>query len=177
MAAQELAQAMQRVQTVLARRPHAGLHDDAPATVRWSGGTRIVASHANGAEVLTDMPQELGGSGDQVTPGWLFRAGLASCAATRIAMAAASEGIALSSLELCASSRSDLLGLLGMAGADGRPVSAAPSDVQLLVRISAPGVSAQRLRALVEDSHRLSPVSSALRDAVPVALRIEVNGA
>lgn len=177
MAAQEIAQALQRVQTLLERRPQSGLHDDAPATARWNGATRVVASHANGSQVLTDMPEELGGSGDQVTPGWLFRAGLASCAATRIAMAAAREGIALGSLELCASSRSDLLGLLGMAGADGRPVSAAPSDLQLVVRISAPGVSAQRLRALVEDSHRLSPVSSALRDAVPVALRIEVNAA
>ena len=175
MAAQELAQAMQRVQTVLARRPHAGLHDDAPATVRWSGGTRIVASHANGAEVLTDMPQELGGSGDQVTPGWLFRAGLASCAATRIAMAAASEGIALSSLELCASSRSDSRGLLGMAGADGQPVFAGPGDLQLQVTVAAPGVPAERLRALVEAGVGRSPIPNAVQQATPFALLIDVT--
>jgi uncharacterized OsmC-like protein len=60
------------------------------------------------------MPSEVGGSGDQVTPGWLFRAGLASCAATRIAMAAAAEGIELATLEVRASSRSDTRGLLGM---------------------------------------------------------------
>lgn len=175
MAAQDLAAALQRAATVLQRRPDIGLHDDAPATARWDGGTRVVAIHANGTQVLTDMPSELGGSGDQVTPGWLLRAGLASCAATRIAMAAATEGIELKTLELLASSRSDVRGLLGMTGADGEPVHAGPSDVQLLVRISAPGVSPERLRSLVEASHRCSPVPCAMQEEVPVALHIEVD--
>src|SRR5678816_3705896 len=66
----DLAQALQRAQSVLRRRPEMGLHDDAPATARWQHGTRTVASHANGMQMTTDMPGELGGSGDQVTPGW-----------------------------------------------------------------------------------------------------------
>lgn len=177
MAAQDIAAALQRVGSVLRRRPEAGLQDDAPATARWDGGTRVVASHANGAQVLTDMPGELGGSGDRVTPGWLLRAALASCTATCIAMAAAAQGIELETLELRASSRSDTRGLLGIADADGEPVSAGPRDMQVLVRISARGVSAQRLRALVEESYRCSPLACALQDAVPVALRIEANAA
>jgi uncharacterized OsmC-like protein len=176
MAAHELAAALQRVETVLLRRPETGLHDDAPATARWTGGTRVVASHANGAQLLTDMPAELGGTGDQVTPGWLFRAGFASCAATSIVMAAAREGIELSTLELRASSRSDTRGLLGMAGADGQTVRATPGDVQLLVRIAATGVPAARLRALAEAGIRCSPIPSAVQEAVPVALHIEVEG-
>lgn len=175
MAAQDIAAAMQRVEAVLRRRPEAGLDDDAPAAARWQSGTRVVSSHANGTQMTTDMPGELGGSGDQVTPGWLLRAGLASCAATRIAMAAANEGIELAALQVVASSRSDARGLLGMAETDGESVSAGPRDVQLLVRICAPQVSSERLRALVEDSHRCSPVSAALQDAVPVALHIEVD--
>ena len=75
---QNLATALQRVEAVLRRRPEMGLQDDAPATARWESGLRFVASHANGTQLVTDMPAELGGSGDQVTPGWLFRAGLAS---------------------------------------------------------------------------------------------------
>jgi len=55
--------------------------------------------------------------------------------------------------------------------------SAGPSEIHLRVRISAAGVSAERLRLLVEDSNRCSPVSAAARDAVPVALRIEVDTA
>jgi len=172
-----IAAAVRRVESVLKRRPAAGSHDDAPATARWQTGVRVVACHADGTQVLTDLPTELGGTGDQVTPGWLLRAGLASCLATRIAMVAATEGIELASLEVLATSRSDLRGLFGMADNIGAPVSAGPSEVQLRVRISAAGVSAQRLRLLVEASNCCSPVSAAMRDVVPVALRIEVDAA
>ncbi|CAD5108440.1 OsmC family protein [Zestomonas carbonaria] len=176
MASEDIAAALQRAESVLRRRPEAGLHDDAPATASWSGGTRVVASHANGSRVLTDLPTELGGSGDQVTPGWLLRAGLAACATTRTAMAAACAGIELQSLEVVASSRSDMCGLLGLAAADGATVTAGPQEVHLLVRIAAPGVPAECLRALVEESQRLSPVSCALQEAVPIVLRVEVVG-
>jgi uncharacterized OsmC-like protein len=177
MATKDIAAAVQRVESVLKRRPAVGIHDDAPATARWQTGMRVVASHVNGTQMLTDMPTELGGSGDQVTPGWLLRAGLASCCATRIAMGAAAAGIELARLEVLASSRSDSRGLLGMEDASGETVSAGPRDVRLLVRISAPGVPEERLRTLVEDCNRCSPVSAALRDAVPVALQIEADDA
>jgi len=175
MTIEDIAAAVQRVESVLKRRPAAGIHDDAPATARWQTGLRVVACHANGTQMFTDMPAELGGSGDQVTPGWLFRAGLASCFATRIAMEAAVAGIELTSLEVLASSRSDTRGMFGMADVSGEPVGAGPRDVQMLVKIAALGVSAEKLQNLVEDSNRHSPVSAALRDAVSVALRIEVH--
>jgi len=174
MTMEDIATAMQRVESVLKRRPAAGMHDDAPAIAHWQTGLRIAASHANGTQVLTDMPTELGGSGDRVTPGWLLRAGLASCLATRIAMGAAAMGIELTFLEVSASSRSDARGLFGMVEVSGEPVGAGPRDVQLLVRISAAAPSAERLQELVEDSDRCSPVSTALRDQVSVTLRVEV---
>lgn len=175
MTLQDIATAIERVESAFRRRPAAGLHDDAPAAARWEGGTRVVATHANGAAVVTDMPVELGGSGDQVTPGWLLRAALASCATTRIAMAAAVEGIELSSLSVDAGSRSDARGLLGMTESDGSQVPAAACDVELTVRIAAVGQSPERLRALVEGCDRFSPVSETLRHAVPVAARIQVD--
>jgi uncharacterized OsmC-like protein len=170
-----LAGALERAKTVLQRRPDLGLHEDAPATARWQTGTRVVSRHANGTEVATDMPGELGGSGEHVTPGWLFRAGLAACAATSIVMRAASEGVALSMLEVRASSRSDARGLLGIADADGTPVYAGPGDMQLQVHIAADGVAAERLSALVENAVRCSPIPNAVQQATPVALRIEVD--
>jgi len=176
MTAEYVADAMERVEIVLRRRPDMGLHDDAPATASWRGSTRIVTSHANGIAVTTDMPGELGGTGDQVTPGWLMRAGLAACTATRIAMGAAAAGIELTRLELRASSRSDTRGMLGMTQADGTRISAGPQDVQLHVTIAAHGVPAERLRALVEESHRCSPVPCALQEETPVGLHIEVAG-
>ena len=170
-----LAHALRRVQTALQRRPDLGLHDDAPATARWQGSTRVVAMHANGTALSTDMPGEVGGTGDQVTPGWLFRAGLASCAATSIAMTAAADGIALSLLEVRASSRSDMRGLLGMTDANGTPVYAGPCDVQLHVRIAAPDVASERLRSLVEKGYRCSPIPNAVVNVSPVDLYIDVG--
>ncbi|HEV7777976.1 MAG TPA: OsmC family protein [Luteibacter sp.] len=175
MAMHDVAAAMRRVETVLRRRPDMGLHDDAPATALWQGGTRVLASHANGTTMSTDMPDELGGSGDQVTPGWLFRAGIASCLATTIAMAAAAEGIELTTLEVRAGSRSDTRGLLRMTGSDGETVSARPQDMRLQVSISARGVLPGRLRALVEACRHCSPMPNAVENIVPLDLRIDAT--
>src|SRR5262249_49852944 len=100
MATQELAAALDRAESVFTRRPQAGLHDDAPAMVRWQGGTRMLCTHASGRTVETDLPPELGGSGDEASPGWMVRAGVAACSATAIAMFAARAGIELETLEV-----------------------------------------------------------------------------
>jgi uncharacterized OsmC-like protein len=174
MSAEYVADALQRVDTVLRRRPDMGLHDDSPAMASWCGSTRIVTGNGQGIAISTDMPTELGGTGDQVTPGWLMRAGLAACTATRIAMGAAAAGIELTKLELCARSRSDTRGLLGMTETDGTRVGAGPHDVQLHVTIAARDVPAEKLRALVEESYRCSPVPCAIQEETPVGLHIEV---
>src|SRR6185503_6984250 len=95
-----VAQALRRAQRLLGRKPARALNDDAAANARWDGGVRVVTTHANGTRVASDLPDTLGGTGNEVSPGWLFRAGLASCAATSIAMAAAIDEIALASLEV-----------------------------------------------------------------------------
>lgn len=172
---QGIAAALQRVEAILRRRPDVGLHEDAAASARWQGGGRVVTTHPDGRQLLTDMPKELGGAGEQVTPGWLFRAGFAACAATSIALKAAAHGLDLTSLEVRADSRSDVRGILGMADAEGVPVTAGPLDVQLTVRIGANGVGAEKLRSLVEDAVRCSPVPSAVRDAVPMSLNVQVD--
>ncbi len=43
MSMQDIAAALQRVEAALERRPVMGLHDEAPATARWQGGTRVEA--------------------------------------------------------------------------------------------------------------------------------------
>lgn len=177
MAKQDIAAALERVESVFSRRPEAAFHDDAPSIVRWQGGLRFEAAHENGMRVWTDMPAELGGTGDQVSSGWLARAGLAACTASCIALAAASEGIELETLEVKATSRSDARGMLGIATADGQAVYPGPHDVQMHVRISARGVPPQRLRTLVEESNRRAPITSAFKTALAVSLHIEIGGA
>lgn len=175
MALRDVAAALQRARSVFERRPQAGVDDDAPATARWEVNTRVVSSHANGTQVQTDMPAEFGGSGDRVTPGWLFRASIASCSATSIAFAAAARGIELDALEVKASSRSDARGVLGMAETSGEPVYAGPLDLQLEVRIRAKGVAPEALRALVETGLRCSPMPAAVQKANALALKIDAG--
>lgn len=174
MAEAQIAALMERMVSTLRRKPNAGLHDDTPATVRWAGGLRTVAHSPTGDEVTTDMPAAIGGDDTAATPGWLLRAALASCAVTRIAMEAEACGIALQTLQAHATSRSDLRGLVGVAEADGRPVSAGPLTMDLHVRIGAPGVDANRLRSLVEATAGCSPVTCALEQPLAVGLHIAV---
>lgn len=171
----DIAAALKRVEKVVLRSPRTGIRPDAPATARWTGGTKVTSTHENGTQFATDLPLAIGGEDSAVTPGWLLRAGLASCVATRIAMAAAVEEIQLSQLEVVATSLSDVRGLLDMVAADGARVSAGPSDVQLQVKIAAAdGTPAERLRSLVERSNRCSPVSCALQELTPIGLNVEI---
>ena len=110
------------------------------------------------------------------TPGWLLRTALASCAVTRIAMEAAARGITLATLEAHATSRSDLRGLVGVAAADGSAVPAGPLAMDLHVRIGAPGVDADTLRALVAAMAGCSPVTCAVEQPLAVGLHIDVTG-
>jgi uncharacterized OsmC-like protein len=175
MTEEQIAASMERVVVALRRKPHAGLHEDAPATVRWAGGLRTVARSESGAEVATDMPASIGGDDTAPTPGWLLRTALASCAVTRIAMEAAARGIVLQTLEAHATSRSDLRGLVGVAEPDGRAVPAGPLAMDLHVRIGAAGVDAATLRALVEATPGCSPVTCAVEQPLAVGLHVEVS--
>ncbi|NCT82805.1 MAG: OsmC family protein [Comamonadaceae bacterium] len=170
-----IAAALERVSAVLRKRPELGLHDDAPARVRWEGGTRVRALHDSGLRVDTDMPAELGGGGQGVTPGWLLRAGTAACAVTCIVMQAAARGVTLRTLDARVGSRSDTRGLLGLAGADGQAVGAAPLQMVLHVRIAADGMTQAEIRELVAQACQCSPVPAALRQPVPLTLDIEVE--
>ena len=175
MSQEKIAASMERIQSALQRKPHAGLSEDSPATVRWAGGLRTAARSVGGTEITTDMPATMGGDETGPTPGWLLRNALASCAVTRIVMAAAQRGIVLDTLEAHATSRSDLRGLFGMAEPDGRLVPAGPLAIALHVRVGATGVDAQLLRELVESTTGCSPVTCALEQPLGVGLQVEVT--
>lgn len=176
MGMQAVADAMARLERVLRRRPEAGLSADASAHARWSGPDaplRVVCRHPNGSEVCTDLPRELGGSGGEVSPGWLYRAGLASCAATSIALLAAAEGVALTTLQVEAASRSDARGLVALKDADGQVVSPAPLDLRLVIEVGARDTSPEQLRALVRRALKRSPIPHAV-SANGLAVQVDV---
>lgn len=171
-----ISEAMQRVRSVFMRRPAAAIHANEPAIARLDEGLRVSAYDSHGMRIATDMPAELGGGGELVTPGWLLRAGLASCLATRVAMEAATAGITLSKLQVTTTSTSDARGLLGMKGDRGEAIFPGLSEVKLEVQISAAGVSHERLQALIDESARCSPVNAALEQATPIAVHVCFDG-
>jgi uncharacterized OsmC-like protein len=173
--AETIPNALRRVRAIFERRPASAKHADATAIARWDHDLRVISMDGNGTTIVTDMPTELGGTGDQVTPGWLMRAGLAACLATRIAMEAAERGVLLKHLEVNADSRSDLRGLLRMTDELGQPVSPAPVQVQLTVRASAENLSDDLLRAMIQDCHRASPVAAAIESNIPIVLQIDLQ--
>ena len=176
MSMQEVADALARLENILRRRSRAGVSADAPARARWAGPanpTRVGCRHPNGREVFTDLPVELGGSGDQVSPGWLYRAGLASCATTSIALLASAEQVALTFLEVDSESRSDARGMLGMSDERDVPVDPAPLDQRLTIRISAEGATRTQLEALVHRALQRSPIPRAISTA-GLTVQVEV---
>lgn len=151
--------------------PQDALSQDKPAVAVLESGLRCRADGPSGATLVSDMPVPIGGAASAPSPGWLLRAALANCDATVIAMRAAQLGIVLSHLEVTVGSESDDRGLLGV------PESVPPGalSVRVSVRIAAKDTSAQQLRELVQWAEKHSPVSDAVRRAVPVTTEITVE--
>ena len=77
--------------------PKDALSTSPPITAVMEGGLKCRATGESGQSVITDMPQAVGGDGSAPSPGWLSRAALATCDATRIALRAAELGMSLDS--------------------------------------------------------------------------------
>lgn len=163
-------QSIEGVMQFYAEHPGKALSTDKAAVAVIQEGLRCKTEGPNGAVVVSDMPEGVGGGGAAPTPGWLLRAALASCDATVIAMRAAQLGIVLTSLEVSVDSVSDNRGLLGVG--DGVP--AGPLGMRVRVRLAADEVSPEQLRQLVQWAESHSPVGDALRRAIPCSTEIEV---
>ncbi|WP_341903630.1 OsmC family protein [Polaromonas sp. YR568] len=160
--------ALQRAEEAFAQKPGLALQNDAPAKAVFVGGLATQVAGPAGHTVGTDMPVTLGGAGACPGPGWLMRAGLASCTATVIAMRAERLGIRLTRLAVTANSRSDARGLLGVDPL----VAAGPLEVNLDIDIAADGQTPESLAELVAWADAHSPVTNALRRAIDVQSQV-----
>ena len=177
MSSESILAAQQRLTRLVQQRPGVALVEETPAIAQWEGAGKTHARHPDGNVIHTDLPRELGGDGERVSPGWLLRAAMASCAVTRIAMLANETGVALQKLEAEVGSVTDVHGLLGLSREDGQPASPGPTQARLQVRIAAAQVPDEQLRELVSEAIRLSPMVAAFRDAIPVQLDIDTGPA
>jgi uncharacterized OsmC-like protein len=154
----------------LTEHPEEARYTDSAARAVLEEGLRIKVEGPAGEVVATDMPTSVGGTDSAPSPGWLFRAALASCEATLIAMRAAHQGVALTRLEVSVDGESDDRGILGI------DPNVPPGPLAIAVRVMArAGDGADRLPEVVEWGHAHCPVQEVLGRAVPVSLETDVG--
>ncbi len=144
---------------------------DSLATAKLGESLRVQVEGPSGESLVTDMVTGVGGLQEHPSPGWLFRAAIASCVATTIGMEAAREGIELASLEVEVDSESDDRGILGIDDS----VPAGPLSTRVRVRAKATGVDDARLREILEVGASRCPVCDATKRAVDVSLEFETS--
>jgi uncharacterized OsmC-like protein len=160
-------ESLERAKRLFLEKPTAARKPNTAAIAVWRNGLSCEVSGPGAERAITDMPEPMGGGGAGSNPGWLLRAGIASCAATAIAMRAAMQGIELETLEVKVESESDARGLVGIPDAP-----TAFGNLRMSVRIGAVSVDAARLRELAAWGGAHSPVSCTLRAKPSVDIEV-----
>jgi uncharacterized OsmC-like protein len=166
----EIKTAIANARDYLKANPTQARYRDSVATATIEDGLRVRVSGPDGAELVTDMVQGIGGGGTAPGPGWMLRAAYASCVATLISMRAAEDGFSVEGLEVTVDSESDDRGILGIDAS----VPAGPLSVRVAVTASAGGSDAATVRAAIEESVARCPVHDAVARAVPVEVDIQL---
>jgi uncharacterized OsmC-like protein len=155
----------------LSEHPDEARYTDSFARAKLDEALSVEVTGPGGLRLVTDMPAGIGGRDEEPSPGWLFRASLASCVATTIGMEAAREGVRLRSLEVEVDSESDDRGILGIDDS----VPAGPLSTRIRIRVAADGVEEGSLREVVARGAGRCPVCDATKRAVVVSLDIETT--
>jgi uncharacterized OsmC-like protein len=163
MTAEDIRAKLEAAGAYLTEHPDEARYTDSVATARVVEGLRVRAEGPGGMVVETDMPESVGGANAAQSPGWLFRAALASCVATLIAMRAAQEEMDASGLVVEVDSESDDRGILGL----DESTPAGP----LSIRVRVSGAS-DDIRQVVEWAFEHCPVQDAAARAIPITLQL-----
>ena len=105
MTSERIRSSIEAAMKYLIEHPEQARYSDSPATATLVEGLLVRVDGPSGETLDTDMPQSVGGGGTGPSPGWIFRAALASCEATLIAMRAAVQGVELKLLEVIVDSK------------------------------------------------------------------------
>jgi uncharacterized OsmC-like protein len=163
--------AIARATEYLTEHPEEARYTDSEAVAILDGGLRVTVRDPAGRTVQTDMPAGVGGSDMAPSAGWLFRAAIAACDVTLIAMRAAMLGVELSHVEVTIDSESNDHGILGI----DESVPAGPLSLRTRARVGAKEADERSLRELVEWAIAHCPVCDAAKRAVPLTVDIDVR--
>src|SRR5919106_3716743 len=117
----------------LSEHPEEARYTDSEAVASLTGGLRVTVRDQAGHTIDTDMPKGVGGDESAPSAGWLFRAALAACDVTLIAMRAAMLGVELTDVQITIDSESNDHGILGI----DESIPAGPFSVRTRVRLGA----------------------------------------
>jgi Ohr subfamily peroxiredoxin len=127
------------------------------ATTKGGRNGRAVLDNG-GLALAMALPKEMGGAGDGHNPEQLFALGYSSCYGQAI---------------LALGKKHDI------DGADARVTCAVTLDkddisfaLKVELTVSIPGADKDKVKALVEDAHRICPYSRATRGNIPVTLTV-----
>jgi hypothetical protein len=81
-ASMSIADAVANATRYLRVHPDEARYRDPAAHARLTSGLSVEVTGPGGERLLTDMPQSIGGTASERSPGWLFRAAAASCVAS-----------------------------------------------------------------------------------------------
>jgi uncharacterized OsmC-like protein len=143
---------------------------DSAAVAKLERRLIVTVTDPKGRTITTDMVPSVGGTDTAPSPGWLFRASLAACDTTLIAMRAAMLGVELTECQVTIDSESDDQGILGIDPS----VPAGPLSIRTRIRAKAKGLGAAELRDLIEWAVAHCPVCDAAKRAVPTSIEIDV---
>lgn len=163
-----IGESIERAVSYLSAHPDEARYTDSFARAKLAESLRVSVEGPHGEQIETDMPGGVGGLAEHPSPGWLFRAAIASCVASTIGMEAGRAGITLSSLEVEVDSESDDRGILGM----DPEIPAGPLSTRVRIRGSAENVEEDELAQVLERGSRLCPVCDATKRAVDVSVEI-----
>lgn len=157
----------------LTQHPDEARYTDSEAVASLDGGLHVTVRDPAGRTVETDMPKGVGGGETAPSAGWLFRAAIAACDTTLIAMRAAILDVDLTDVQVTIDSESNDHGILGI----DESVPAGPLSVRTRVHVAAKDTEEQSLRDLVEWAIAHCPVCDATKRAVPMTIEIDVGQA
>ena len=127
------------------------------ATTKGGRNGRAVLENG-GLALAMALPKEMGGAGDGHNPEQLFALGYSSCYGQAILALGKKHGI---------------------DGADARVTCAVTLDkddisfaLKVELTVSIPGADKDKVKALVEDAHKICPYSRATRGNIPVTLTV-----
>jgi len=154
----------------LKQHPDEARYTDSVARATLGDSLRVSVVGSVGDEITTDMPEAIGGLGDEPSPGWLYRAAVASCVASAVAMEAARSDVQLDSLVVEVDSESDDRGILGM----DEEIPVGPISLHVRITVRAGEAGEEKVEEVVERGARRCPVLDATERAIETKLDVQV---